>query len=253
MKLASLPQGRDGRLIVVSDDLAWYADADHIVPTMQRLLDEWHRHADLLESLSVELAHGAIPAKRFHEREAAAPLPRTFHWSDAADVVRHQPGDGLMGARDPLRRPGASEVGLVAMTADVPQGATALEALSRVRLVGLAHAVAAQSEPGATGHFSPVFVTPATLGEAWADGALRVPLRITRDSATSEVMLPATLGDTLAGLAAERALAAGTLVSLSAPLAGEPLGAGETIRIEARNAAGRSLFGAIEQAVRVPA
>ena len=41
MKLASLPQLRDGRLIIVSDDLAWYADADHIVPTMQGLLDDW--------------------------------------------------------------------------------------------------------------------------------------------------------------------------------------------------------------------
>lgn len=253
MKLASLPQGRDGRLIVVSDDLAWYADADHVVPTMQRLLDEWHRHADLLESLSIELAHGAIPRKRFHEREAAAPLPRTFHWTDSADALRHQPGDGLMGARDPLRRPGASAVGLVAMTADVPQGATASEALGRVRLVGLAHAVAVQSAPGATGHFSPVFVTPQALGDAWINGALAVPLRVTRGDETVEVALPPTLGDTIAGLAAERALAAGTLVSLSAPLPGTPLGSGETLRVEARNAAGRSLFGAIEQAVRVPA
>jgi fumarylacetoacetate (FAA) hydrolase len=252
MKLASLPQGRDGRLIVVSDDLAWYADADHIVPTMQRLLDEWHRHADLLESLAVELAHGAIPRKRFHEREAAAPLPRTFHWTDAADAVRNQPGDGLMGARDPLRRPGASEVGLVAMTADVPQGATPDEALGRVRLIGLAHAVAAQSAPGATGHFSPVFVTPAALGGAWADGALAVPVTVTRGSATSTVTLPATLADTLAGLVAERALAAGTLVSLSAPLPGDALGSGDTLRIEARHG-GKSLFGAIEQVVHVPA
>lgn len=252
MKLASLPQGRDGRLIVVSDDLAWYADADHIVPTMQRLLDEWHRHADLLESLAIELAHGAIPRKRFHEREAAAPLPRTFHWTDSADALRHQPGDGLMGARDPLRRAGDSEIGLVAMTADVPQGASRAEALDRVRLVGLAHAVAAESAPGATGHFSPVFVTPAALGEAWADGALAVPLAITRGDATATLTLPATLGETLSGLAAERALAAGTLVSLSAPLPGAALAPGETIRIEARHG-GKSLFGAIEQAVRVPA
>jgi fumarylacetoacetate (FAA) hydrolase len=94
MKLASLPQGRDGRLIVVSDDLAWYADADHVVPTMQRLLDEWHRHADLLESLSIELAHGAIPRKRFHEREAAAPLPRTFHWTDRPMPCATSPATG---------------------------------------------------------------------------------------------------------------------------------------------------------------
>ena len=32
MKLASLKSGRDGKLVVVSDDLAWYADASHIAP-----------------------------------------------------------------------------------------------------------------------------------------------------------------------------------------------------------------------------
>ena len=40
MKLASLKAGRDGRLVVVSDDLAWYADATHIAPTLQAALDE---------------------------------------------------------------------------------------------------------------------------------------------------------------------------------------------------------------------
>ena len=35
MKLASLKHGRDGRLVVVSDDLAYFADASHVVPTLQ--------------------------------------------------------------------------------------------------------------------------------------------------------------------------------------------------------------------------
>jgi fumarylacetoacetate (FAA) hydrolase len=98
-----------------------------------------------------------------------------------------------------------------------------------------------------------VFVTPQALGDAWADGALTVPLKVTRGDQAQDVKLPPTLGDTIAGLAAERALAAGTLVSLSAPLPGAPLEPGETLRVEARNAAGRTLFGAIEQAVHVPA
>ena len=51
MKLASLPQGRDGRLIVVSNDLAWYADADHIVATLQGALDDWDRLAPALHCL----------------------------------------------------------------------------------------------------------------------------------------------------------------------------------------------------------
>ena len=43
MKLASLKSGRDGKLVVVSDDLAWYADASHIAPTLQAALDDWDR------------------------------------------------------------------------------------------------------------------------------------------------------------------------------------------------------------------
>ena len=52
MKLASLPGGRDGRLAVVSTDLAWYADAAHLVPTLQALLDDWDRHFPVLQALA---------------------------------------------------------------------------------------------------------------------------------------------------------------------------------------------------------
>jgi fumarylacetoacetate (FAA) hydrolase len=139
MKLTSLPQGRDGRLIIVSNDLAWYADADHIVPTLRDLLDSWDRNAPVLESLAIELEHGAIPRKRFHEREAAAPLPRTF--AAFTGAVRTS-SDDLRGGRDPLtlsgnRQPAEIEIGLVAVTGDVPQGVSAADALARIRLVGL--------------------------------------------------------------------------------------------------------------------
>jgi fumarylacetoacetate (FAA) hydrolase len=40
MKLASLRHGRDGRLVVVSDDLAWCAHAGPEVPTLQAALDD---------------------------------------------------------------------------------------------------------------------------------------------------------------------------------------------------------------------
>jgi fumarylacetoacetate (FAA) hydrolase len=36
MKLGSLKSGRDGRLVVVSHDLAWCADATHIAPRFRR-------------------------------------------------------------------------------------------------------------------------------------------------------------------------------------------------------------------------
>ena len=170
MRLGSLPQGRDGRLIVVSDDLAWYADADHIVPTLQGLLDDWDRLYPMLESLAIELAHDAIPRKRFHEREAGAPLPRAFQWADGSAYVNHvelvrkargaelpasfwtdplmyQGGsDDLRGGREPLCLVDESwgcdfEAEVVVVTGDVPQGVTPEQALGYVRLVGLVNDV----------------------------------------------------------------------------------------------------------------
>ena len=52
MKLASLSGGRDGRLVVVSADLAWYADAGHLVPTLQAAQDDWDRHEPALRALA---------------------------------------------------------------------------------------------------------------------------------------------------------------------------------------------------------
>lgn len=166
MKLASLPQGRDGRLIVVSDDLAWYADADHIVPTMQALLDDWDRYFPQVEALSIELAHAAIPRRRFHEREACAPLPRAYQWADGSAYVNHvelvrkargaelpasfwtdplmyQGGsDDFRGAREPIRLADEAwgcdlEAEIVVVTGDVPQGISPAQALDHIRLVGL--------------------------------------------------------------------------------------------------------------------
>ena len=41
MKLATLKDGRDGRLTIVSRDLSKAVDASDIAPTMQAALDEW--------------------------------------------------------------------------------------------------------------------------------------------------------------------------------------------------------------------
>src|SRR3954469_2945224 len=88
MKLGSLKGGRDGRLVVVSDDLAWCASADHLAPTLQAALDDWARIEPQLQLLATDLAHGVIPRDRFHEREADAPLPRAYQWAAGyADVI----------------------------------------------------------------------------------------------------------------------------------------------------------------------
>ena len=89
MKLASLKHGRDGRLVVVSDDLAWCADAGHIAPTLQAALDDWEAVAPKLELLATDLRNEAIPRDRFHEHDAASPLPRAYQWLDGSAYVNH--------------------------------------------------------------------------------------------------------------------------------------------------------------------
>ncbi|HWA62574.1 MAG TPA: fumarylacetoacetate hydrolase family protein [Caulobacteraceae bacterium] len=170
MKLASLKGGRDGRLVVVSRDLAWYAPADSIAPTLQAALDEWSWCEPHLRGLAESLEHGAVPRERFHEHEAASPLPRAFQWADGSAYVNHvqlvrqargaempasfwtdplmyQGGsDGFLGPRDaiPLADPawGCDLEGEVAViTGDVPQGADRETALAAIRLVMLANDV----------------------------------------------------------------------------------------------------------------
>ena len=55
MKLASLKGGRDGRLVVVSNDVAWCSDAGTIAPTLQAALDDWERCEPLLRGLAESL------------------------------------------------------------------------------------------------------------------------------------------------------------------------------------------------------
>ncbi|MEB3415961.1 fumarylacetoacetate hydrolase family protein [Alteriqipengyuania sp. WL0013] len=170
MKLASLKGGRDGRLVVVSKNLAWCADASHIVSTLQGAIDDWERFRPLLEKLAEDLEHRAIPRERFHEREAASPLPRAYQWADGSAYVNHvelvrrargaelpdsfwedplmyQGGsDGFLAPRDPIPLADESwgcdmEAEIVVVTDDVPQGVSAADALDHIILVGLTNDV----------------------------------------------------------------------------------------------------------------
>ena len=76
MKLASLKHGRDGRLVVVSNDLHWFTDAFLIAPSLQAALDDWERCEPQLRALAESLEHEAVPRGRFREHEAAAGLDR---------------------------------------------------------------------------------------------------------------------------------------------------------------------------------
>ena len=335
MKLASMPHGRDGQLVVVSADLAWYAAADHVVPTLQTALDDWDRHEPALRALATELEHGAIPRERFHEREVAAPLPRAFQWADGSAYVNHVelvrkargaelPGsfwhdplmyqggsDDLRGAREPIVLGDEAwgcdmEAEICVVTGDVPQGASAGDALGQVRLIGLVNDVSlrnlipgelakgfgfVQSKPAT--HFSPVFVTPDELGSAWQGGRLSGVLAVDlngqafgRADAGEECTFD--FGTLLAHLAKTRKIGAGSIIgsgtvsnrdpdgSPGRPVAaggrgysciaelrvvetigqGEPstpfLRYGDQVRIEMRDSAGHSIFGAIEQEVVQP-
>jgi fumarylacetoacetate (FAA) hydrolase len=170
MKLSSLDQGRDGRLVVVSKDLTRATDAFFIVPTLQQALDDWQTVEPRLRDLAEQLEHGSVPAFRFHEHDCASPLPRAYQWADGSAYVNHvelvrkargaempasfwtdplmyQGGsDAFLGPRAPI--PAADEAQgidfeaeVAVITGDVPMGATREEARAAIRLVVLVNDV----------------------------------------------------------------------------------------------------------------
>jgi len=170
LKLASLKGGRDGRLVVVSRDLAWCVDASPVAETLQAALDDWERAEPQLRALAAELEYGGVPQTRFHEHEAASPLPRAYQWADGSAYVNHvalvrqargaempasfwtdplmyQGGsDGFLGPRDPIPLADETwgcdlEAEVAVIVGDVPQGADRDLSLAAVRLVMLVNDV----------------------------------------------------------------------------------------------------------------
>ena len=171
MKLASLKNGRDGQLVVVSKDLTRYTDAARVVPTLQAALDDWENVKPGLEELATGLESGSVPAERFHERDCASPLPRAYQWADGSAYINHvelvrkargaevpasfyedplmyQGGsDAFLGPREDIVMPtddgwGIDMEGEVAViTGDVPMGVSADEAGNYIRLIMLVNDV----------------------------------------------------------------------------------------------------------------
>ena len=171
MKLASLKHGRDGRLVVVSNDLTRYTDASRVAPTLQAALDNWDEAALGLRELAEGLEHGSMPAERFHEREAASPLPRSYQWADGSAYINHvelvrkargaevpasfyedplmyQGGsDAFLGPRDDIVMPTDDGFGIdmegeiAVITGDVPMGVSVEEAGDFIRLIMLVNDV----------------------------------------------------------------------------------------------------------------
>ena len=91
MKLASLKEGgRDGALVVVSRDLRRAVRAPDIAATMQEALDRWSETEPALLETFDRLQDGqARDAFDFDPKQAAAPLPRAYHWADGSAYVTH--------------------------------------------------------------------------------------------------------------------------------------------------------------------
>ncbi len=172
MRLASLRDGsRDGRLVVVSEDLASMAPAREIAPTLQTAIENWDRIAPALSRLYEELnageAAGSIPAE---PQEAESPFPRAFQFLDGSAYLNHvelvrkargaemPPGlyddplmyqavsDGFLGPRDPITAASEDwgidfEAEICVVVDDVPRGIAAEAAASHIKLLMLVNDV----------------------------------------------------------------------------------------------------------------
>ena len=216
MKVASLKGGRDGRLVVVSNDLERCMAATEVAPTLQAALDDWANVQPLLQALSDRVNAGE--GEPFDQAACHSPLPRAFQWADGSAYVNHvelvrrargaempetfwtdplmyQGGsDSFLGPRDNIPMGDEAwgidfEAEIVVVTGDVPMGVSADDALDHVRLVMLVNDVSLRNLiPGElakgfgffqskpSSAFSPVAVTPDELGDAWRDGKLHLPL-----------------------------------------------------------------------------
>ncbi len=171
MKLASLKSGRDGRLVVVSRDLARAVPVPDIAPTLQTALDNWDKLAPKLEAVYGALNGGKVADSfAFDAEKCASPLPRAYQWADGSAYVTHvelvrkargaelpqsfwtdplmyQGGsDSFLGPTDPILAAdeawGIDLEGEVAViTGDVPYGCTADDAARHIKLVMLVNDV----------------------------------------------------------------------------------------------------------------
>jgi fumarylacetoacetate (FAA) hydrolase len=321
MKLATLNTGgRDGTLVVVSQDLSKAAKVPDIASTLQQALERWDEVEPLLDDAYDSLNSGRLAdAFAFDERQTHSPLPRSYQWCEASVFISHlercrkatnrdlpqalyteigmyQGGsDSFSPPRGPLLCAQDDwdvdvEAGVCVITDDVPMGVSEAEAGRHIKLVVLVNDFSLRrlqfpemakglgvllSKPANA--YTPVSVTPATLGAAWNGRMLAARVQLTvRDEV---IGAPRADRDALfdfpqliAYLARTRDIEAGSIIGAGTvsnrdPAVGECcllerrateiLGGGEAItpflsfgdriRIEAFDEAGVSLFGAIDQ------
>src|SRR5690349_22151235 len=177
MKLASLKSGRDGLLVLVSEDLTRCAEANAVAPTLQAALDAWDEAAPRLTEIADALEANRIAHLPFDPAKCAAPLPRAYQWLDGSAYVNHvalvrkargaempasfwtdplmyQGGsDVMLGARDPIAVIDEAwgvdlEAEVVVVLGDVPMGATREQAARAIRLIMLVNDVTLRNLTG---------------------------------------------------------------------------------------------------------
>ncbi|GAB3036781.1 fumarylacetoacetate hydrolase family protein [Bowmanella dokdonensis] len=171
MKLASVKHGRDGKLVVVSRDLARMVSVEDIAPTLQQALDNWNEVKERLNTRFQALDSGELAGEPFEQSRCASPLPRAYHWADGSAYVNHvelvrkarnaempesfwtdplmyQGGsDSFLAPTDPIRMPQSEGFGIdfeaeiAVVVDDVPMGLSADEALNHIRLIMLVNDV----------------------------------------------------------------------------------------------------------------
>ncbi len=173
MKLATLRKkaARDGKLVVVSQDLSQCVAVPRVAKTLQQVLDNWGDVVGELRSLYRLLNHRqARGARRFDPRKAASPLPRAYQWADGSAYVVHvelvrkargaempqsfwtdplmyQGGsDGFLGPADPIPCQSEDwgidfEAEVAVVTDDVPMGVTPERARHHIKLAMLVNDV----------------------------------------------------------------------------------------------------------------
>lgn len=216
MKLASLKDGRDGRLVVVSNDLTRCVSAASVAATMQAALDDWANTRPALEAIAKELEVGG--GDEFDQAACASPLPRAYQWADGSAYVNHvelvrkargadlpesfwtdplmyQGGsDSFIGPRDDVPLADEAwgidfEAEVTVVTDDVPMGVSPSKAVEHIKLVMLVNDVSLRGLiPGElakgfgffqskpSSAFSPVAITPDELGESWREAKVHLPL-----------------------------------------------------------------------------
>ncbi|MEL7612281.1 fumarylacetoacetate hydrolase family protein [Halomonas sp. ATBC28] len=171
MKLATLKQGRDGELIIVSRDLSRAVSAVDIAPTLQAALENWEAVSSQLEERYAQLNSGGTEsAFKLDQSALHSPLPRAYQWADGSAYLNHvqlvrQARNAEMPDTfwtDPLMYQGGSDCFLAptddieavseehgidfegeiaVITGDVPMAVSPVEAAKHIKLVMLVNDV----------------------------------------------------------------------------------------------------------------